>query len=360
MNQNHHNTGQKKWKQIQEKERYKIEGLLKAGHRPREIAELLGRDRRTIEREIKRGSVVQRRENRYASRNPGVKDYWDEVVYAADFGQRRSEENAANKGRGLKIGHDHRLARHLEKRIGKDGFSPDAALGEIKAKGMHFQVRLCTKTVYNMIERGDFLNLTNQDLPVKRKKKKRKYRKVRKVALNNLKGRSIEQRPAAVNQREEMGHWEMDLVVGRGKACLLVMTERVSRKELICKLGDKRQQSVKEALDRLERKHKGKFRERIKSITMDNGSEFLDSESLEASCLQPGEKRTICYYAHPYSAWERGSNENANRLIRRFVPKGTDIGKLTVEDIRRIEQWMNNYPRKILNYKTANDLYRAA
>ena len=360
MGQDNHTTKREKWKHLSEKERYKIEVLLRAGHKPNEIARMLGRHRRTIEREIKRGSVLQRRENPYASRNPAVKDFFDEEVYAADVGQRRARENAANKGRGLKIGHDHKLARHLEKRIGKDDFSPDAAIGEIKDKGLIFKVTLCTKTVYNMIDRGDFLNLTNKDLPVKRNNKKRKYRNVRKVALNNLRGRSIEERPAAVNNREELGHWEMDLVVGSGKACLLVMTERVSRKELICKIPDKRQQSVKEALDRLERRHRGQFSKRFKSFTMDNGSEFIDSKSLEASCLQLGKKRTVCYYAHPYSAWERGSNENANKLIRRFIPKGTDIGKLNTRDIKRIEQWMNNYPRRMFGYKTANDIYLAS
>ena len=360
MSQDNHTTRQAKWKHISEKERYMIEGLLKTGHTARDIAEALGRDRRTIEREIKRGSVLHRQENRYASRNPKVKDYLDVMVYAADVGQRMAEENAANKGRGLKIGHDHALAQHLENRIGKEGFSPDAAIGEIKAKGLNFKVTLCTKTVYNMIDRGDFLNLSNKDLPFKRNRKKRKYRSVRKVALNNLKGRSIEERPIVAESREEIGHWEMDLIVGKGKSCLLVMTERASRKELICKISDRRQQSVKEAIDRLEKKHKRKFRERFKSITMDNGSEFLNSEGIENSCLYPGEKRTTCYYAHPYSAWERGSNENANKLIRRFIPKGTNIGKLTARDIRRIEQWINNYPRRIFRYRTANELYMAA
>jgi IS30 family transposase len=360
MGKNNHTTGRKGWKHLSEKERYKIEAFLNAGCKPGEIARMLGRHRRTIEREIKRGTFMKRRENPYASRNPAVKDFLDEAVYAADVGQRKAEENAANKGRGLKIGHDHKLARYLEKLIGKKKFSPDAAIGEIKAQGLTFKVTLCTKTVYNMIERGDFLNLTNKDLPVKRNGKSRKYRKVRKVALNNLKGRSIEERPAVVNNREELGHWEMDLVVGSGKACLLVMTERVSRKELIRKIPDKRQQSVKEALDRLERKHGGQFSCRFKSFTMDNGSEFIDCSSLEASCLRPGENRTVCYYAHPYSAWERGSNENANKLIRRFIPKGTDIGKLSARDIKRIEQWMNNYPRRMFGYKTANDVYVAA
>jgi IS30 family transposase len=349
MGQKKDNTKRRQWKQLSEKERYEIEALAKAKHSVREIAAHLGRDRRTIERELKRGSVMQRNS-----------EWIDRIVYLADVGQRKSEENAANKGRGLKIGYDHALARHLEKRIGKDKLSPDAAIGEIKAKGLKFCVSLCTKTVYNMIDRGDFLNLSNKDLPVKKNKKKRKYRKTRTVALNNLKGRSIEERPVAANKREEYGHWEMDLVAGKGRACLLVMTERKSRKELIIKLPSKEQKSVKAALDNLERKNNSRFKQRFKSITMDNGSEFLNTKDLESSCLKQGETRTTCYYAHPYSAWERGSNENANKLIRRFIPQGTDIGKLTKKDIKRIEQWMNNYPRRIFGYKTANDMYNAA
>lgn len=358
MNPEHDTTRGEKWKQLSEAERYKIEGLLEAGQAVRDIARILSRDRRTIEREIKRGTVQQRRENRYASRNPAVKDYWDEWVYKADAGQRVHEERATNKGRGLKIGHDHALAAYLEQRVGKDRFSPDAAIGAIRAQGLIFKVQLCTKTVYNMIARGDFLRLTNEDLPVKRSKKKRKHHRARQVALNNRKGRSIEERPSVANEREEVGHWEMDLVVGSGKACLLVMTERLSRKELLVKLPDKRQDSVVKALDKIERKYRHHFGEVFKTITMDNGSEFLDYKRMEASILHEG-NRTSCYYAHPYSAWERGSNENANKLIRRFVPKGTDIGRLSVGDVRRIEYWINNYPRRMLGYRTAQQVYSA-
>jgi IS30 family transposase len=349
MGQRKHNTGKGKWKQLSEAERYKIEALVKAKHTTREIAEQLGRDRRTIERETKRGRVIQR-----------DSQWCERPVYLADVGQRVAEENASNKGRGLKIGHDHALARHLEERIGKEGYSPDAVIGEIRAKGLKFCATLCTKTVYNMIDRGDFLNISNKDLPVNRNGKKRKYGRIREVALNNLKGRSIEERPGAIASRNESGHWEMDLVVGKGKACLLVLTERKWREELIFKLPDKKQASVAAVLDRLERKHKGRFKEKFKSFTMDNGSEFLDSERLEASCLKSGEKRTRCYYAHPYSAYERGSNENQNKLIRRFIPKGTDIGKFSSRDIKRIELWMNNYPRRMFGYRSANDMKNAA
>lgn len=196
-------------------------------------------------------------------------------------------------------------------------------------------------------------------MPVKKDGKKRTYQRVKRVALNNKKGRSIEERPKEIENRAEYGHWEMDCVMGKGKACLLVMTERYSREELIFKLESKTQERVIGILDRLERRYKSKFSSKFKSITMDNGTEFLDMTMLEILCKNPQERRITCYYAHPYSSWERGSNENANKLIRRFVPKGMDISKLKASDIKRIERWMNNYPRRILGYKSPSE-YKAA
>jgi transposase, IS30 family len=345
MGQKQHNKRKKKWEQLSEIERYQIEILLREKRAAHEIGERLGRDRRTIEREIARGSVVQL-----------DSELRKHIRYCADAGQRVHDERAGNKGRPIKIGHDHKLAAYIEKKIGTEKYSPDAVIGEIRAKGIIFDTQICTKTVYNYVDKNVFLNVTNKDLPVKKDGKKRKYRSTRTVALNNLKGRSIEERPQSIESREEPGHWEMDCVVGKGKACLLVMTERTKRQELIFKLKAKKQENVKEVIDRLERKYKSRFRDLFKTITMDNGSEFLDQEALEASCLKAGEKRTTCYYAHPYSAWERGSNEVANKLIRRFVPKGTNINRLAKADIRRIEHWMNNYPRRLFGYKSANEV----
>ena len=342
MGQENNITKKRQWKHLTEKERYKIEALSRRGLSASEIGIELGRDRRTIEREKLRGKTLQR-----------DSELREKRVYLADAGQRKSAENAARKGRGIKIGHDHKLAKHIEKKILEEKYSPDAVIGEIKATGLQFEVTLCTKTVYNMIDKGLFLRLSNKDLPVKKAIKKRPYKRIRKIALNNTKGRSIEERPQKIENREEYGHWEMDCVVGSGKSCLLVMTERKSRRELIFKLPSKTQGCVIEAIDILEKRYKKNFCEYFKSITMDNGGEFLDMEGLERSCLVPEGKRTTCYYAHPYSSFERGSNENQNRLIRRFVPKGSNIDKLTKRDIKRIENWMNNYPRKIFGYKTA-------
>ena len=99
------------------------------------------------------------------------------------------------------------------------------------------------------------------------------------------------------------------------------------------------------------------FRGSLKTITCDNGCENLDFEGIEKSALTK-KKRTKVYYAHPYSSWERGTNENANKLIRRFIPKGADIGKFTHERIKMIEHWINNYPRRILNGLSTNMLLK--
>ena len=357
MNQVDSSTKGRTWKYLSERERYDIELLLKEGYKPKQIAQVLNRDRRTIEREIKKGTVRKRIENPYVSRNPQVPDYLEKVFYSAKQGQEHAERMKLWKGRELKIKGDKALLEHLEKRIADDKFSPDAAIGEIKAQGLAFSVSICTKTLYNMIDRGDFHRLTNKNLPVKRNKSQRVYKKIGTVAKNNVKGRSIEQRPQWINERKEVGHWEMDLLVGKGTTCLQVLTERVTRKELIFKIPNKKQQTIVQTLDRLEMQYKEHFNTIFHSITMDNGVEFLDQQALEASCVKAGKKRTTCYYAHPYSSWERGSNENANHLIRRFIPKGANIDQYSDQQIAEIERWINNYPRKLFNYETANQQY---
>ena len=221
-----------------------------------------------------------------------------------------------------------------------------------------FKTSLCTKTLYNYIDKGIFSNISNKDLPVKKDKKKGNYRKI-KIAHKNLKGTSIEERPDHIERRETYGHWEMDCVVGprSGKgAVLLVLSERCSREEIICKMPGKTQESVKAALDKLERKYGKRFKEKFKTITVDNGSEFLNFGQIEQSVHDALTQRVKVYYAHPYSSWERGTNENINKMIRRFVPKGSDIGIITQTEIKRIERWINNYPRRIFGYQSANEI----
>ncbi|AWW27002.1 IS30 family transposase [Acetobacterium sp. KB-1] len=168
----------------------------------------------------------------------------------------------------------------------------------------------------------------------------------------------IERRPEEVNQREVLNHWEMDCIESSKKepSALLVMTERVSRKNLLFKLESKTIFEVMRVLDGLEIKMKRDFSNIFQSFTMDNGAEFKWTDGIERSIYYK-KKRTTTYYCHPYSSWERGSNENANRLIRRFIPKGSDICQYSDDYIKQVENWLNNYPRKMFNYMTANEVY---
>ena len=154
----------------------------------------------------------------------------------------------------------------------------------------------------------------------------------------------------------------MDSVLGqRGKSknTLLVLTERKTRNEIIFKLPDHTDEAVVAALDRLERKWGADMFKRVfKTITVDNGSEFADAEGLQRSIINEGEKRTKVYYCHPYSSWERGTNEVTNKMIRRKIPKGTNFDDRTEEEVESIENWINGYPRKIHGYHSAGELFK--
>jgi transposase, IS30 family len=341
------NTKRKKYVHLTEKDRYKIEGLLEGKKDADEIAILLRRDRSTIYREIERGTV-----NRLQT-NLSKKDQ-----YRANFAQADYEKQGRNKERSLKIGKDKNLEAYIRIKLINERFSPDAIIGQIKANGLEFEGIITTKTLYNYIDAGFFSGISNKNLWQKRNKKKRGYKTVSRVNTKNRDCRSIEERPKRINNRVEYGHWEGDTVKGpqRAKTSLFTLTERKTREQIIIKLEEGTQEAIKAAIDGLETRHGNIFKVKFKSITFDNGAEFLGWKSLEISLLKPEERRTMVYFAHSYSAWERGTNENQNRMIRRFVPKGTDIADVSDKKIKWIQDWMNNYPRKILGYKTANQM----
>ena len=336
-------------KQLTQADRIKIEALLKAGHRITEIAGQLRVHRSTIYNELKRG--------RYVHRNS---DWTEEERYSPDIAQKRCEENLRVRGTQLKIGNDIAFANYIEDKIVNDDYSPAAVLGELKAQGREgeFSTTICVATLYSYIDKGIFLKLSNKNLPVK-KNKKRKYKKVNRQQARANAGESIEKRPDGIDTREEFGHWEMDSVIGQqkhSKNTLLVLTERKTRDEIIFKLPDHTAEAVVAAIDRLERKWGTLFKQVFKSITVDNGSEFAYCTELERSALGAG-SRTKLYYCHPYSSWERGTNEVTNKMVRRKVPKGSNFDDKTEEEIKGIEEWINNYPRRIHGYHTAAELF---
>ena len=199
------------------------------------------------------------------------------------------------------------------------------------------------------------------DLPEKGDRKK-EYKKVRPRQKRESRGTPIDERPEIINERKEPGHWEMDTVVGKKKtkARLLVLSERVTRREIIIRIKDGRAETVVQALDRLERIYGAAFYTVFKSITVDNGSEFADADGIARSAINAEEKRTAFYYCHAYCSCERGTNENINRMIRRRFPKGTDFETVTDADVARVEDWINNYPREILGFQSSAQMFSAA
>ena len=334
----------KKFRQLTFNDRLRLEVLVKAGHKTKEIAGILGFHISTIYRELKRGTFTARNSNETT-----------EERYSPDIAQEKKDEILASKGADLKIGNELAFANRIEEIILENDYSPAAALAQIKKEGYDFTI--CVTTLYSYIEKGVFLNLTLKDLPEKRKDDKKKKRTTTQKRAS--KGESIENRPDEINTRDEFGHWEMDTVVGKkgaSKKSLLVLTERKTRKEIIFMLKAHTTAEVVKSLDRLERKLGAKFRKIFKTITVDNGAEFQDYEGMERS-RRNKKKRTTIYYCHPYSSWERGSNENQNKLVRRHVPKGSDFDDKTQRDAEKIAEWINNYPRKILGYRSAEELY---
>lgn len=330
-------------------DRYKIEALLNTGHSAQEIAEEIGVHFSTIYREIKRCRMVQI-----------TTELVEVEKYNPDGAHRRYCENLKAKGADLKIGNDCALADYLEKKVVEDGYSPAAALASIELEGLEFPTTICVGTFYNYIEKGVFLRLTSADLPEK-PKRKRPYHKVQTVKRPPA-GDSIEKRPPEIDARETVGDWEMDTVYSSKKGkkdTLLVLTERKTRIPIMELMPDRTLESTVAALDRIERRFGSRlFRKIFRTITVDNGGEFADVKRLEQSALTKG-KRTKIYYCHPYSSYERGSNENENKMIRRHFPKGTDFGKVTAVQVKRAERWIANYPRKILGWKTSAIMFEA-
>lgn len=328
-------------------QRLTLERMLKKGFTKAAIASALGKCERSIYYEINRGLCVQQ-----------TSEYEFIEVYCPEVAERKYRDFLKDKGRDLKIGNDHALARRLEELVMVQGFAPGAALAEIRNNGEVYDTVICENTLYNYIYRGDvFLHLTPEHL---HNKGRRHYAaKSKRQAARSSNGKSIENRPQEVKGRGSFGHWEMDSIMGckGSKKALLVLTERRTRMGIVMLLEDHTAASVVKAINSLERRFGKLFYKLFKSITVDNGCEFQDFEGIEAAHRRKG-KRTIVFFCHPYSAFERGSNENMNRLIRRFFPKGTSFDTVKPEEeVRAAERWVNNYPRKLLGWKSAAMLF---
>ena len=315
-------------------DRLSIEKLYNSGASYRKIAREISFAVSSVYREVQRGLYDHLDSSAWKTINR----------YSAQVAQDDADWQATAKGRPLKIGKRHDYAELISRRI-LSGESPDQIVGNLRAEKIW---TVSTPTLYRYIDRGYLPGVTNKNLWQKSRRKKRICRKLR--AARPPKGSSIERRPKEIDTRTTFGNWEMDSVIGKAKGkqeSLLVLTERMTRFEIIVKPGAKTAKAVVSALSKIV----GRFPEgTFQTITVDNGSEFSDCDGIQRLT-------NAVYYCHPYTSFERGSNENANRIIRRFIPKGQSMKRVTQKKCDAVAQYMNNMHRKILGYRTAAELF---
>ena len=327
------------WKHFSWEERVRMETLARALHprgRPNcaALARHLGRDPSTVRREYRRGKTV--------NRDGGLREF---PVYSARKAQDAADRAALGKGPRPRLTTG--VAALIRDLILRERLSPFAAVTRLRSRGGLPWVP-CERSVYYAIDAG-LLGVSREQLPYRPAGRRRKRAGTR-MSYANARGRPIAERPPGAEDRSEYGHWEMDTVVGgtgTSPACLLVLAERMTRRVVVRKLPARTQAAVSRELDRLERARHVLFRS-LKTVTCDNGCEFLDFNAVERSALRRA-RRCEVFFAHPFRASERGSNENANRIVRRFVPKGADIAAFTRKQVQRIEDWINALPRKLLD-----------
>ena len=322
------------YKTFTKRTRDQLEALYNAGISVKQISEILGYTHQAIYHELKRGY--------YMHRNT---DWTETKKYSADKAQLSADINATAKGAPIKLDRDKEFASFVEDMVLK-GYSPGAILLYIKEHGLKFKTKVCRVTLYSYIEKGVFLKITNKHLLRKGIRKKKSGEEKAAKKLPNVE-HSIERRSAEINARQSFGHWEGDSVIGTNEKgeTVRTLTERLTLMEIILKCPDKTAASTVRMFNRLERRiGSAAFRQIFKSITFDNGTEFSDTEGIEFSPYTH-KRRTTVYYCHPYCSSERGSNENQNGFIRRFMPKGTAISRYSSAYVQRVQNFINDYPR---------------
>ena len=305
------------------------------------IANYLDVHKSTISREIRK-----RRKEKMYIRTGKTKT----MPYTAEYAQDDATfKRGLSKGE-YKLRKYKKMAKFIEDKIKIDKWAPDAIVGYMETHNMfNFSgyTSISTPTIYNAI-RYHIINVKLED--TRRMKYKSEYEYKDKSDLPASKAEySINNRSEEINKRLYFGHFELDTVIGtrRGKhECLMTLTERKTRFEIIFKLKCKTAQEVVYKFNKMKEFMKKNYDKIFKSITTDNGTEFSDFLSIIK------DTKTKIYFCHPYCSGEKGTNEKHNSMIRYFIPKGTLIEKYTNNDINKIANWMNNYPRKILNYKT--------
>ena len=302
-------------------ERYQISAFLRSGKSINSIAKELNRNKSTISREIRR--------------NSGLRGYRSHQAH----------EKAVHR---LKI--SHRYIKITQKVICKIKkllhchWSPEQICGYLHPRGLF----VSHESIYQYILKDKKSGGCLYKLLRCQRKRKQRYGMKRFDKRGQIKNRvSIDQRPKIVDKKSRTGDWEGDLIMGKNhKGALVTLVDRCSKKTRIVKVESKRSETVLHAISKA-LKH-----EIVHTLTLDNGKEFSCHEKIRE---YTGGK---VYFAHPYSSYERGLNENTNGLIRQYFPKKTDFRKITQKDVKRVECLLNHRPRKTLGFLSPHKFHK--
>ena len=306
-----------KYTQLTQEQRYQIQALLKMGHSQTKIADALGVHKSTISRELQR--------------NHGKRGYRPKQAHQFALQRRKRAQKRITAD----------IWALVEARLRQD-WSPEQIAGRFKEAGLAISHEHIYQYIYADKRVGGDLW---KHLRCQKKRRKRVGSYDRRGKIPNRK--SIEQRPEVVEQRTRLGDWEVDLMVGKGhQGVLVTLTERKSRFTLLRRVANKQTQLVSQAILELLQ-----WVSSLESITADNGKEFAAHQHISQTLA------VDFYFAHPYSSWERGTNENTNGLIRQYLPKSRSLKNLSFQEETMIMDRLNLRPRKCLDFRTPYEVF---
>jgi IS30 family transposase len=317
------------YKHLDYKKRCQIYGLWKAGHTQQEIAKEVCVHKSTISRELNRNITF-------------VRTKLGSWHYKPDYAHGYAQERHKKKPKKVKL-----VAQAVlfirEKLL--QNWSPEQISGYAKRQNLF---SIGTEWIYQFVlkdkEQGGklYLHLRHQN----KKYRKRYGSPKRQSPIKNR--RFIDERPVIVDEKKRIGDWEIDTIIGKQqKQAVVSIVERVSKKTILKKVQARTARMVATATIVGLKSYLGS----VFSITGDNGSEFAYHEEISK------ELGTEFYFAHPYSSWERGLNENTNGLVRQYLKKGSDFSGITDDLLAEIEDQLNNRPRKSLGYASPNEVF---
>jgi len=314
------------------KERIQIETLLKENKSKSYIAKTLNRSRSTITREV----------------NKWVQT--DKDKYSAELANWNAKDDYLNKRNNDKISIHKKLRVYVFKGLLLQ-WTPEQIAGKIKLEYPNDPIMsISHESIYRYIYTSPQASLNKKliQLLVRKKTRRRPPKKRRGTGSKIINQVSIDNRPKHIDLRNEIGHWEGDLMIGKDhKSAIGTIVERKSRYTLIIKLKARNSKEVAKMFSKKLNQLNPLFK---KTMTYDNGIEMARHQEITK---KTGMK---IYFANPYSSWQRGTNENTNGLIRRYLPKGTDFNDIDEKTLQIIQHKLNNRPRKIIGFKTPKEI----